>query len=104
VCGRWRLQRLADLVALLASELVGLAATNARTAMELRLDLHGPWLHVAVHDQGSNLLRLLTAWCTPKLPPQEADMAGPGRQLPPGSPRLPQPTRWTTPTVATLRR
>jgi anti-anti-sigma factor len=61
VCGRWRLERLAGSAALLASELVTLAVMHARTALELRVELLGRWLHVAVHDQDPDLLRLLTA-------------------------------------------
>src|SRR5215213_5008703 len=114
VCGRWGLQRLADPAALLASELLSLAAVHARSAMELRVELGGSWLRVAVHDEDPNLLELLvtketerrlsllivdqvgtswgvrqdgtggkTAWCTLKLPPQEADRGGSGRPLPP---------------------
>jgi LuxR family transcriptional regulator, maltose regulon positive regulatory protein len=113
VCGRWKLERLADPAALLASELIGLAMTHARTAMELRVELRGSWLRVAVHDP--KLLGLLvaeeetdrrlslmivdqvatswgvrqdraggkTAWCALKLPPQEADPAGADPQPPP---------------------
>jgi LuxR family maltose regulon positive regulatory protein len=115
VCGRWGLQGLADPAALLASELITLFVTHARTAGELRVELRGSWLQVAVHDQDPKLLGLLvareetdrrlsllivdqlatswgvrqdgargkTAWCTLKLPPQEADRAGSGRPLPP---------------------
>jgi LuxR family transcriptional regulator, maltose regulon positive regulatory protein len=121
VCGRWGLQRLADPAALLASELISLAVVHAHSAMELRVELRGSWLQVAVHDEDPNLLELLvaketerrlsllivdqvgtswgvrqdgaggkTAWCTLKLPPQEADRAGSGRQLPPRA--TPTPT------------
>jgi LuxR family maltose regulon positive regulatory protein len=115
VCERWGLQRLADPAALMASELVGLAARDTRTAMELQVELRGAWLHVAVHDQDPKLLGSLvakgetdrrlsllimdhvatswgvrqdgaggkTAWGALKLPPQEVNMAGSGRQLPP---------------------
>jgi len=115
VCGGWGLQGLADRAALLASELIALFVMHARTAMELRVELRGAWLHVAVHDQDPKLLGLLvareetdrglsllivdqlatswgvrqdgaggkTAWCTLKLPPQEADMADSGRRHPP---------------------
>jgi LuxR family maltose regulon positive regulatory protein len=61
VCERWGLQRLADPAALMASELVGLAARDTRTAMELRVELRGAWLHVAVHDQDPKLLGSLVA-------------------------------------------
>jgi LuxR family maltose regulon positive regulatory protein len=59
VCGRWGLQRLADPAALLASELVALAVVDAHTAMELRVELSGSSLRVAVHDQDPNLQGLL---------------------------------------------
>jgi LuxR family transcriptional regulator, maltose regulon positive regulatory protein len=61
VCGRWGLGGLAWSAALLASELVMLAVVHARTALELRVELRGSRLHVAVHDQDPNLLRLLAA-------------------------------------------
>jgi LuxR family maltose regulon positive regulatory protein len=61
VCGRWGLETLAGSAALLASELVTLAVMHARTALELRVELLGRWLQVAVHDQDPNLLGLLTA-------------------------------------------
>jgi LuxR family maltose regulon positive regulatory protein len=61
VCGRWGLGGLADAAALLASELVSLAVVYARTALELRVELLGRWLRVAVHDQDPDLLGLLTA-------------------------------------------
>ena len=59
VCGRWELQGLVEPAALLASELVTLAVVHARTAMELRVELLGRRLHVAVKDQDPNLLGLL---------------------------------------------
>jgi LuxR family maltose regulon positive regulatory protein len=61
VCGRWGLQGLAEPAALLASELVTLAVVHARTAMELRVELLGSRLHVAVKDQDPNLMRVLAA-------------------------------------------
>ena len=61
LCGRWQLQRLADPAALLASELVALATMRAGTAMELRVELRGSSLHVAVHDRDPNLLGFLFA-------------------------------------------
>jgi len=61
VCDRWGLQQLADPAALLASELVALAMMHAGTAMELRAELRGSWLYVAVHDQDPDLLGLLVA-------------------------------------------
>jgi LuxR family transcriptional regulator, maltose regulon positive regulatory protein len=61
VCGRWGLQGLSDPAALLASELVALAVVHARTELELRVELLGSRLHVAVKDQDPNLLRLLAA-------------------------------------------
>src|SRR4029453_18163351 len=59
IWGGGGLQQLADPAALLASELVALAMLHAGTAMELRVDLRGPWLHVAVHDHDPDLLGLL---------------------------------------------
>jgi LuxR family transcriptional regulator, maltose regulon positive regulatory protein len=59
VCGRWGLQSLADPAALLASELVTLAVGHSGSAMELRVELGGRRLQVAVHDQDPNLLGLL---------------------------------------------
>jgi LuxR family maltose regulon positive regulatory protein len=61
VCDRWGLQELAEPAALLASELVTAAVVHARTALELRLELRGPRLWVAVHDQDPNVARSLTA-------------------------------------------
>jgi LuxR family transcriptional regulator, maltose regulon positive regulatory protein len=61
VCDRWGLQQLADPAALLVSELIALAMIHAGTAMELRVELRGSWLHVAVHDQDPDLLGLLVA-------------------------------------------
>jgi anti-anti-sigma factor len=61
VCGRWGLQGLAGSAALLAGKLVSSAVVHARTDMELRVELRGSWLHVAVHDQDPNLLRSLLA-------------------------------------------
>jgi LuxR family transcriptional regulator, maltose regulon positive regulatory protein len=61
LCRRWELQRLADPASLLASELVALAMMHAGTAMELRVELRGASLHVAVHDRDPNLLGFLNA-------------------------------------------
>jgi LuxR family maltose regulon positive regulatory protein len=61
VCGRWGLEGLADPAALLASELATLAVAPADTAMELRVELFGSRLQVAVHDQDPKLLGLLVA-------------------------------------------
>jgi anti-anti-sigma regulatory factor len=61
VCGRWGQEELAGSAALLASELVTNAVIHARTAMELRVELRGPRLQVAVHDQDPNLDRVLAA-------------------------------------------
>jgi LuxR family maltose regulon positive regulatory protein len=61
VCDRWELQGLADQAALLASELVSLAVSDAHTTMELRVELRRSWLQVAVHDQDPKLLGLLVA-------------------------------------------
>jgi LuxR family maltose regulon positive regulatory protein len=61
LCGRWQLQRLADPASLLASELIALATMRAGTAMELRVELRGSSLHVAVHDRDPDLLGFLFA-------------------------------------------
>jgi LuxR family transcriptional regulator, maltose regulon positive regulatory protein len=61
VCGRWGLGGLADTVALLASELVGLAVAYAGTALKLRVELLDSRLRVAVKDEDPDLLRFLTA-------------------------------------------
>jgi LuxR family maltose regulon positive regulatory protein len=61
MCDRWGLEGLAWSAALLASELVTLAVVHARTAMELRVELRGSRLQLAVKDQDPNLLRLLAA-------------------------------------------
>jgi anti-anti-sigma factor len=61
LCGRWGLQELAGSAALLASELVTNAVVHARTALELQVELRGPRLYVAVHDQDPNLGRVLAA-------------------------------------------
>jgi anti-anti-sigma factor len=61
VCGRWGLQELAGSAALLANELVTNAVVHARTALELRVELRGPRLQVAVRDRDPNLARVLAA-------------------------------------------
>jgi anti-anti-sigma factor len=61
VCDRWGLQELVEPAALLASELVTNAVVHAGTAAELCIELRGPRLHVAVHDQDPNPTRLLAA-------------------------------------------
>src|SRR5215211_7654983 len=61
VCGRWGIQGLTDPAALLASELVTLSVTHAGTAMELRVELVGARLQVAVSDQDPDLLGFLAA-------------------------------------------
>jgi LuxR family maltose regulon positive regulatory protein len=61
LCGRWHLQGLADPAALLASELVTLSVAQAGTALELRVELGGRQLQMAVHDEDPNLLGLLAA-------------------------------------------
>ena len=55
VCGRWGLQELAEPAGLVASELVTNAVVHARTELELRVELRGSRLHVAVKDQDPNL-------------------------------------------------
>jgi LuxR family transcriptional regulator, maltose regulon positive regulatory protein len=61
VCDRWGLGELAGSAALLASELVTAAVVQAATAMELRVELVGSRLRVAVSDQDPNVHRLLAA-------------------------------------------
>ena len=51
VCGRWGLRGLAEPAALVASELVTNAVVHAGTELELLVELRGPRLEVAVHDQ-----------------------------------------------------
>jgi LuxR family transcriptional regulator, maltose regulon positive regulatory protein len=61
VCGHWGLQGLAEPAALVASELVTNSVVHARTALELRVELRGSRLQVAVHDQDPDLAGLLAA-------------------------------------------
>jgi anti-sigma regulatory factor (Ser/Thr protein kinase) len=61
VCGRWGIGELTEPAALVASELVTNAVVHARTALELRLDMRGSRLQVAVKDQDPNLARVLAA-------------------------------------------
>jgi LuxR family maltose regulon positive regulatory protein len=61
VCDRWRLQELIGSAELLASELITNAVVHAGTAMELRVELRGPRLHLAVKDQDPDLGRLTAA-------------------------------------------
>ena len=61
VCGRWGLEGLADPAALLANELVALAVTRARPPLQLRVELRGSRLHVAVSGHDPDLLRFLTS-------------------------------------------
>jgi LuxR family transcriptional regulator, maltose regulon positive regulatory protein len=61
VCGRWGIQGLADPAALLASELVTLSVAHAGTVMELRVELVGARLQMAVTDQDPDLLGFLAA-------------------------------------------
>lgn len=48
-----------DRAELLADELVTNAVVHARTSLLLRLELRGDLLHIAVHDAGPRLLRLV---------------------------------------------
>jgi LuxR family transcriptional regulator, maltose regulon positive regulatory protein len=61
LCGRWGLQELAGSAALLASELVTNAVVHAGTALELRVEVHGARLYLAVGDQDPDVARLLAA-------------------------------------------
>src|SRR4029453_18750083 len=60
-CGHWGLQVLAEPAGLLASELVTNAVVHANTALELRVELRGSRLQVAVQDHNPDLLGLLAA-------------------------------------------
>jgi anti-sigma regulatory factor (Ser/Thr protein kinase) len=60
LCSRWQLDELADVAALLASELVTNAITHAGTPLELRLELREPRLHIAVHDHDPRTVRALS--------------------------------------------
>jgi anti-anti-sigma factor len=59
VCRRWELEALVEPVELLASELVTNAVVDTRAPFELRLELRGRRLRVAVHDQDPRLMRIL---------------------------------------------
>jgi LuxR family transcriptional regulator, maltose regulon positive regulatory protein len=61
LCGRWGLQELAGSAALLASELVSNAVVHVGTALELRVEVHGARLYLAVRDQDTDVARLLAA-------------------------------------------
>jgi hypothetical protein len=61
VCDRWGLQELVESAGLRASELVTSAVVRAGTAAELRIELRGARLQVAVHDQDPDLLGFLAA-------------------------------------------
>src|SRR5215218_8245832 len=61
VCGHWGLQELAEPAGLLASELVANAVAHAHTALELRVELRGSRLQVAVQDHNPDLRGLLAA-------------------------------------------
>jgi LuxR family transcriptional regulator, maltose regulon positive regulatory protein len=61
VCGHWGLQVLAEPAGLLASELVANAVAHAHTALELRVELRGSRLQVAVQDHNPDLRGLLAA-------------------------------------------
>jgi LuxR family transcriptional regulator, maltose regulon positive regulatory protein len=61
VCGHWELQALAEPAALVASELVTNAVVHANTALELRVELRGTRLQVAVHDQDPDEAGVLAA-------------------------------------------
>ena len=61
VCARWGLDTLAEPATLLASELVTNAMLHVRTALELRVELRGRRLHVAVRDRDERPPRMLAA-------------------------------------------
>ena len=64
VCRYWQLARpdttLMDRAVLLASELVTNAVVHARTELQLRVELRGELLHLAVRDGSPRLRRLVT--------------------------------------------
>jgi anti-anti-sigma factor len=60
-CDRWGLDGLTEDATLLANELVTNAVVHARTPLQLRLELRGWRLYLAVHDQDPRLVRLLAA-------------------------------------------
>ena len=57
-CSSWELGELAETVILLANELVTNAIIHARTRLDLRLELRGRRLRIAVRDHGSRPVRL----------------------------------------------
>jgi hypothetical protein len=64
--GRWPPPALPDSAVLeravlVANELVTNAVVHARTDLWLRLELRGDWLHIAVRDGSSRLLRMVSA-------------------------------------------
>jgi len=61
LCDRWGLRGLAGSAALLASELVTNAVVHAGTPLELRVEVRGPRLHLAVRDRDPDVARLLAA-------------------------------------------
>lgn len=65
VCDYWQPalpgRDVADRAVLLAGELVANAVVHARTEMELRVELRGDRLHIAVHDGSPRLLHLVPA-------------------------------------------
>jgi anti-sigma regulatory factor (Ser/Thr protein kinase) len=62
--GYWQLalpdNTLVDRAVLLAAELVTNAVVHARTELQLRVELRGELLHLAVRDGSPRLLRLVT--------------------------------------------
>jgi hypothetical protein len=61
VCDRWGIGELVEPATLLASELVTNAVVNTGTAAELRIELRGSRLQIALHDQDPDLTRVLAA-------------------------------------------
>jgi anti-anti-sigma factor len=61
VCDRWGIGELVEPARLLASELVTSAVVRAGAAAELRIELRGARLQVAVHDHDPDLLGVLAA-------------------------------------------
>jgi anti-anti-sigma regulatory factor/anti-sigma regulatory factor (Ser/Thr protein kinase) len=59
LCARWELGALAEPAVLVANELVTNAVVHAQTPLELRVELRGQRLQVAVRDGDPRLVRLL---------------------------------------------
>jgi anti-sigma regulatory factor (Ser/Thr protein kinase) len=58
LCSSWAIDELAEVATLLANELVTNAIVHARTRIDLRLELRGSRLHIAVRDHDPRPVRL----------------------------------------------